>query len=237
MSPRNLLRTALLASILNIDGCTTSLVTQSGSTESESMEMSSSADTYTVQTGDTLYTIAKRFGKNVQDLAQLNHLEPPYHIYPHQILKINNPCPHCKQVYRGNRSLPSPSSPDQECSPPLPWQWPTQPLKITSQPGQKGINLFGRKGQTVYAAASGTVTDSENSTNGYHSLIIQHNDAFSSVYGHLRDPQVKTRYRITSGQPIAKMETGTSSQPSSFYFEIRCWGKPLNPLDYLPTKR
>lgn len=227
MSFRSLLSKTMIASILSVYGCTTPPVSQP--------EPLGIQNTYTVQSGDTLYTIAKRFGKNTQDIIRLNDLEPPYHIYPHQTLLINNPCPHCKQVYRGNRPLPSPSPSHQECSPPVSWQWPTQPLKVTPQSGQKGINIFGRNGQSIYAAATGTVTQSENLTNGYHSLIIQHNNAFSSVYGHLRNPQVKTKNRVPSGQLIAKMETDASRQPS-FYFEIRCGDKPLNPLDYLPTK-
>jgi LysM repeat protein len=44
--------------------------------------------TYTVQAGDTLYSIARRFGMKVEDLAALNGLSTPYTIQVGQTLKI-----------------------------------------------------------------------------------------------------------------------------------------------------
>ncbi|GBG15743.1 lipoprotein NlpD [Novimethylophilus kurashikiensis] len=45
-------------------------------------------DTYTVKKGDTLYSIGLEFGYDYKDLAQLNHIVPPYKIYVGQTLKI-----------------------------------------------------------------------------------------------------------------------------------------------------
>lgn len=48
-----------------------------------------SAQTYTVQSGDTLSGIASKFGTSWQHLAQLNGLSNPNLIYPGQVLKVN----------------------------------------------------------------------------------------------------------------------------------------------------
>jgi LysM repeat protein len=44
--------------------------------------------TYTVQPGDTLYSIAAKFGKNVWDIVVANNLSEPYWIFVGQVLTI-----------------------------------------------------------------------------------------------------------------------------------------------------
>jgi LysM repeat protein len=44
--------------------------------------------TYTVQPGDTLYSIAAKFGKNVWDIVVANNLSEPYWILVGQVLTI-----------------------------------------------------------------------------------------------------------------------------------------------------
>jgi len=46
------------------------------------------ADTYTVQPGDTLYSIARRFDTTVETLAALNGIAPPYAIEVGQVLNV-----------------------------------------------------------------------------------------------------------------------------------------------------
>ncbi len=43
---------------------------------------------YTVKPGDTLYTIARRYGTIVNNLINFNYLTPPYIIYPGQQLVV-----------------------------------------------------------------------------------------------------------------------------------------------------
>ena len=45
-------------------------------------------NTYVVQPGDTLYSIAARFGKNVWDIVVANNLSDPYWIWVGQVLMI-----------------------------------------------------------------------------------------------------------------------------------------------------
>ena len=44
--------------------------------------------TYTVQPGDSLYTIARRFNTTVPRLVRLNRLRNPNRIYPGQVLRL-----------------------------------------------------------------------------------------------------------------------------------------------------
>lgn len=43
---------------------------------------------YTVKSGDTLYSIARRYGTFVSNLIKYNYLTPPYIIYPGQQLVV-----------------------------------------------------------------------------------------------------------------------------------------------------
>jgi len=44
--------------------------------------------TYTVQSGDRLFSIGRKFGVNPYSIAQLNNIAPPYVIHPGDVLKI-----------------------------------------------------------------------------------------------------------------------------------------------------
>ena len=46
---------------------------------------------YRVLPGDTLYSVAWRFGLDYRDLAKINHIRRPYEIYTGQLLKISVP--------------------------------------------------------------------------------------------------------------------------------------------------
>jgi LysM repeat protein len=47
-----------------------------------------SGTTYTVKAGDRLFSIGRQFGVNPYSIAQANNIQPPYIIYPGQVLKI-----------------------------------------------------------------------------------------------------------------------------------------------------
>ena len=60
-----------------------------GSTSSTSTSISSNAQTYTVQSGDTLSGIAAKFGVTVQDLCNWNNISDPNKIYVGEVLQVS----------------------------------------------------------------------------------------------------------------------------------------------------
>ncbi|MGH2592980.1 MAG: LysM peptidoglycan-binding domain-containing protein, partial [Anaerolineae bacterium] len=48
-----------------------------------------SVTTYTVQAGDRLFSIGRRFGVNPYSIAQANNIPPPYIIHPGRVLNIS----------------------------------------------------------------------------------------------------------------------------------------------------
>ena len=72
---------------------------------------------------------------------------------------------------------------------PLQWRWPSQGKLLhgfdPEQPGGKGIDIGGRLGQDVSAAAGGWVVYSGSGLMGYGQLVIvKHDKGLLSAYGH-----------------------------------------------------
>jgi len=106
------------------------------------------------------------------------------------------------------------------------------------QPGEtRGIEIGGKPGDPVRAAADGKVMYAGTGLNSYGSLIIvQHNKDFLTAYSHNRKLLVKTGDIVAQGQQIAEMGDENNSRVS-VGFELRRDGKPIDPMPYLPQGR
>ena len=122
----------------------------------------------------------------------------------------------------------------------LAWRWPGKGSLVgnfvAGDQTRQGIDIAGTSGDPVLAAADGEVVYSGNGLLGYGELIIvKHNAAFLSAYGHNRKRLVQEGERIKAGQQIAEMGSSASAR-DELHFEIRKNGKPVNPLEYLPPR-
>lgn len=118
------------------------------------------------------------------------------------------------------------------------WQWPTQGAVSTGfdPPNEKGVNIEGQYGQSVVAAAPGTVVYSGNALKGYGELIIiKHSDDYLSAYGFNSRRVVHEGQQVRAGQLIAQMGEGPG-QKAELHFEIRYKGQPVDPRKYLPKQ-
>lgn len=121
----------------------------------------------------------------------------------------------------------------------LRWRWPANGALIgrfvEGDPTQQGIDVGGRLGEAVLAAADGEVVYSGNGLIGYGELVIvQHSPGFLSAYGHNQKRLVLEGSKVKAGQPIAEM--GRRGGIDMLHFEIRRNGKPVDPLGYLPQR-
>ncbi|MBO9663523.1 peptidoglycan DD-metalloendopeptidase family protein [Dokdonella sp.] len=120
------------------------------------------------------------------------------------------------------------------------WRWPADGQVVATfvagDQTRQGIDIAGKSGDPVRAAADGSVVYSGNGLIGYGELIIvKHSPGFLSAYGYNRKRLVKEGDAVKSGQVIAEMGSSSASR-DSLHFEIRKNGKPANPLDYLPRR-
>ena len=207
------------------------------------------ADSYLVQKGDTVYSIAWRVGEDFRDVARWNGIEDPYLIVPGQVLRLRAPAAAVPSMPEpaaasaapapapGSSAMVQATAPAGEVFPSyIQWHWPTRGtvLHSAAPTSRNGIDISGRRGQSITAAASGFVVYSGSGLLGYGRLIIvKHSDTFLSAYAHNDTLLVKEGERVSSGQQIATMGIGNGGKPV-LHFEIRKDGKPVNPFDHLP---
>jgi len=119
----------------------------------------------------------------------------------------------------------------------LEWSLPAQGKLIGgfSEPANsKGIDIAGKLGQPVTASAPGKVVYSGSGLRGYGKLvIIKHNKTYLSAYAHNDQILVKEGQTVTRGQKIAEMGN-TDADQVKLHFEVRRFGKPVDPAKYLP---
>ena len=206
---------------------------------------------HTVIKGETLYSIAWRYGYDYKSIASWNLIKPPFVIYPGQVIQL-------KPVKRRRATQPSPVVEKQTPSRKKPvtksqtasrpkaaatgsatairWQWPARGKlrKSTSLTTEKGINIGGRTGQKIVAAATGKVVYSGSGLRGYGKLIIiKHSNVYLSAYAYNSELRVKEGETVKAGQQISTMGLDSKGTPV-LHFEIRKNGKPIDPLGQLP---
>jgi lipoprotein NlpD len=119
------------------------------------------------------------------------------------------------------------------------WRWPASGSVIkrfNSGDAIPGIEIAGKSGEPVNAAAGGVVVYSGNGLVGYGELvIIKHSDSYLSAYGHNRKRLVKEGQHVSVGQQIAEMGS-TGASRDELQFQIRKDGNPVDPLKYLPAQ-
>jgi lipoprotein NlpD len=194
---------------------------------------------HTVRRGETLYTIAWRYGRDHRDLARWNNLGDGSLIYPGQVIRLTPPAGGVAGVRPRPEAAPA-RLPEISEQPAPAWAWPTRgriDVDFGGRPGSgTGILIGGRAGQPIQAAAGGRVVYSGGGLIGYGKLIIvKHNDTYLSAYGHNSALLVKEGDAVRKGQRIATMGEGPGRQPR-LHFEIRKNGQPVNPKHYLPAR-
>jgi lipoprotein NlpD len=119
------------------------------------------------------------------------------------------------------------------------WAWPARGHVIHNYAAcgfNKGIDITGKMGSPILAAASGKIVYAGNGLRGYGELvIIKHNDLFLSAYAHNQRLCVQDGQIVKIGQVIAYMGN-TEARRVMMHFEIRKAGKPVDPLSYLPQQ-
>ncbi len=218
-------------------------------------------DEYRVRPGDTLIAIAFRLGVDYRDLIGINNLKDQDLIYSGQVLKTKSSpsrTPVSRSSTPANRTQQITATPTQSSTPvasnnPRPiqtppnipsssikWSWPHAGKILarfsTREGGNKGVDLSGRIGDPIKAAAAGQVVYAGSGLLGYGNLvIISHNRDFLSAYAHNSRILVKENQKVKAGQVLAELGNTGASVPM-LHFEIRRDGKPVDPLGYLPKR-
>ncbi|AMM26841.1 peptidoglycan DD-metalloendopeptidase family protein [Variovorax sp. PAMC 28711] len=118
------------------------------------------------------------------------------------------------------------------------WIWPVRGPLIAGfdEAKNKGLDIGGKVGDPVMAAADGRVVYAGAGLRGYGNLIIlKHNNTYLTAYAHNQTLLVKEDQSVQKGQKIAEMGSSDADRVK-LHFEIRRQGKPVDPARYLPAR-
>jgi lipoprotein NlpD len=242
---------------------------------------------HVVAPGETLYSIAWRYGLDYRGLAKVNGINSGFTIFPGQIIDLRDkdglgstsetqvisssaeampqvltqsvtpksaPKPLIKSIpdkakqsvneRSKNKSSPeSKKNNNSKFKTQLAWRWPARGKVITNFHAKrgikKGIDIEGKKGDSVLAAASGEVVFAGNGLRAYGNMvIIKHNEKYLSAYAYNHKLRVKEGQWVNAGQRIADIgSTGIESNgETKLHFQIRRSGKSIDPISVLPRR-
>lgn len=157
-------------------------------------------------------------------------------VTPQQVLPKKKPIPVKKQPAV---AVKKPKATSALPKGPVKWNWPVKGkiAKSNSPTSKKGLDILGRAGQKVKAAAAGEVVYSGGGLVGYGKLIIiKHNETYLSAYAYNSKLLVKEGERVSAGQAISEMGQDHTGR-TVLHFEIRKNGQTISPTRYLPKKR
>lgn len=190
---------------------------------------------HTVERGETLEDVARRYNVDLRSLALLNRMQRPY------------------SVSRGDRivlpatarELPAVPEPAPTPRPPVAQSGDARfamPLRgeiaarFGAQPGGvriDGVEIAGREGDVVTAAADGDVVYAGDDLPAYGVLIlVRHADHYVTAYGFNRRALVREGQRVRAGQHIAELG-GRPDGSARLLFQVRRDGAVVDPAPLL----
>ena len=211
---------------------------------------------YTVQKGDTLTRIGLDNGQAWRDLARWNSLSNPDVIEVGQVLRVAPPGSAVESsgvvVRPVASSAAAPAAPSTapatkpaalSHSAPngvedLSFAWPSNGQVIAGfdEAKNKGIDIAGKAGDPVLAAADGQVVYAGAGLRGYGNLVIvKHNNTYLTAYAHNQKLLVKEDQRVRRGDKIAEMGSSDADRVK-LHFEVRRQGKPVDPAKFLASR-
>lgn len=122
------------------------------------------------------------------------------------------------------------------------WTWPVTGKVIRgfgkNNGGEisRGIDIGGRKGEPIQAAAGGKVSFVGALDKYGDFVVIRHDAEYLSVYAHTSKILVKRDQTVTKGQKIAEVGSSGTDQPK-LHFEIRHKSEPVDPVKLLPVRQ
>lgn len=226
--------------------------------------VSMTGDTYTVQPGDTLYSIATRNGCNPTELARANGITDPTLLSPGTVLRLTvaRTAPVNSLAVDAPTTTPStevtigapivaaqPSSDSvtlssgtaaagtQKLLGNTQLSWPVargQILRQFTDENSKGIEIAGNMGDDVHAAAAGRVLYTGENVSGYGKLIIITHGPGAVTVYGHNSELLVKRGDNVTNGQVIAKMGNSDSDSVNLLFEVRHNDRPVNPIEYLP---
>lgn len=117
--------------------------------------------------------------------------------------------------------------------------WPAVGGRITSNFGPRwgrmhnGMDIAGVSDRSILAADNGVVEIAQWNDSLGNYIVINHNNGYKTLYGHLSSINVQVGQTVSRGQRIGVMGTTGRSTGIHLHFEVHRNGTPVNPRPYV----
>lgn len=206
----------------------------------ELVETSETAGYHVVQKGETLYSIAAKYGVSVSAIRRANKMPETASIRQGQSLSIPG-----KDLTQKDESKPRAEREPRRVPHAVgKFIWPVKPVSIGSGFGIRGdskhdgIDLRGQKGDPIVASGDGKVIFSGLGPAGYGKMIVvKHDSRIISIYAHNEENLVTEGQEVKQGDKIATVGNSGRARGYHCHFEMRIDRKPADPARYLPETK
>ncbi|HSG22210.1 MAG TPA: peptidoglycan DD-metalloendopeptidase family protein [Azonexus sp.] len=100
----------------------------------------------------------------------------------------------------------------------------------------RGLFIKASIGNDVKAVANGRVVFAEWMRGFGNILIVDHGDAYLSIYGYNDSLLKRVGQAVTGGETVATVGNSGGNQESGLYFELRHQGQPIDPMKWASLK-
>jgi len=201
---------------------------------------------YTIQSGDTLFSIAQKHGIDWGDLLEANPSLNPRDLPVGATITIlggagTSPTPGATTPEREKPEM-NPGHPG-----PIPaesrLEWPLKgeilsrfgaPVSWREGTPNYGLDIRGTSGEIVSAAKSGKVNTFTNIPLLGKVVILEHTDGSSSLYGHLDEVLVTHGTWVRQGERIGVVGSSGRSKGTELHFRLWMGNRFVDPAPYLP---
>jgi septal ring factor EnvC (AmiA/AmiB activator) len=100
----------------------------------------------------------------------------------------------------------------------------------------KGVFIRAPEGERVLAVGAGRVVYADWMRGFGNLLIVDHGEAFLSIYGNNESLLKQTGDTVSLGEPLATVGHSGGNEQTGLYFELRHLGRPFDPLRWVKLK-
>ena len=172
----------------------------------------SAEESYIVQPGDSIWSIAINFNLDSEQLIKNNNLKEPYIIYPNQELFLSS------TIFESN---------PKDQFKPIKWHHPLGEKSNIALKDNSWLIFKEPKGLPIHSINLGKVVVSGPDIPGYGNLVmISHPDGYLSLYAHCDKIFVEKGDEVIKGAMIAQLGNSEAAYPM-LRFQLRKNGQPL----------
>ncbi len=193
---------------------------------------------HTIARGESFEDVARRYNIDTRSLALLNRMQAPYRVRAGDRVVL---------PVMAREHAPAPLSANAENAGEAPavhiggarFVWPLRGEIVARFGAQRGgarldgIEIAGREGAEIVAAAEGDVVYAGSDLPAYGTLVlVRHADNYVTAYGHGRRALVREGQHVRAGQALAELGPGAEGR-ARLLFQVRRGAEALDPAPLL----